>query len=39
METTKKNIESANVVKNATAEVGKVIVATVPPVTTKAEER
>ena len=38
METTKKNIESANGVKNTTAEVGKVIVATVPPVTTKAEE-
>lgn len=38
METTKKNIESANGMKNATTEVGKVIVATVPPVTTKAEE-
>ena len=38
METTKKNIESANGVKNATTEVSKVIVATVPPVTTKAEE-
>ena len=38
METTKKNIESANGVKNTTAEVGKVIVATVPPVKTKAEE-
>ena len=32
METTKKNIESANTVKNTTAEAGKVIVATVPPV-------
>lgn len=38
METTKKNIESANGVKNATTEVSKVIGATVPPVTTKAEE-
>ena len=32
METTKKNIESANTVNNATAEAGKIIVATVPPV-------
>ena len=32
METTKKNIESANVMNNATAEAGKIIVATVPPV-------
>ena len=38
METTKKNIESVNAVKNATAEAGKVIIATVPPVTTKSEE-
>lgn len=38
METTKKNIESVNAVKNATAEAGKIIVATVPPVTTKTEE-
>ncbi len=32
METTKKNIESAKTVNNATAEAGKIIVATVPPV-------
>ena len=38
MEATKKNIESVNAVKNATAEAGKVIIATVPPVTTKSEE-
>ncbi len=38
METTKKNVESVNAVKNATAEAGKVIIATVPPVTTKSEE-
>ena len=38
METTKRNIESVNAVKNATAEAGKDIIATVPPVTTKAEE-
>ena len=38
METTKKNIESVNAVKNATAEAGKVIIATVPPVTSKSEE-
>lgn len=38
METTKKNVESVNAVKNATAEAGKVIIATVSPVTTKAEE-